>query len=118
MVKVSNVWYHVISVNAHNGNDLKIHRHPEEIDRSQMPELYGFWIHSRFVQAVQPAPSGVSYTERGIGYEVWYMRDPTTGKESYLVIDYSTGEEAGDYVHATKQSAEIELREIVRRENA
>ena len=114
MVKVSNVWYHVIAANPYNRNDLKIHENPEEIDRSQMPELYGFWIHSRFVQAFQPAPSGVSYTKRGIGYKVKYMSNPLVGAlESYVVIDYETGEEVGDYVHATKQSAEIELREIV-----
>jgi len=110
MVKVSDVWYHVI---AANGHDLKIHENPEEIDRSQIPELYGFWIHSRFVQAFQPAPSGVSYTKRGIGYKVKYMRDPREGQVSYVVINYETGEEVGDYVHATLQSAEIELSEIV-----
>ena len=113
MVKISDVWTHVIAVNPYNGNDLKIHDHPEEIDRSQMPELYGFWIHSRFVQAFQPAPSGVSYTKRGIGYKVKYMRDPREGQVSYVVINYETGEEVGDYVHATLQSAEIELSEIV-----
>ena len=117
MVKISDVWYHVISVNAHNVRDLKIHENPREIDRSQMPELYGFWIHSRFVQAYQCAPSGVSYTKRGIGYKVEYMRNTLNNQESYVVIDYATGEEVGVYVHATLQSAEIELREIVERYN-
>jgi hypothetical protein len=114
MVKVSDVWYHVIVGNAYNKNDMKIHENPGEIDRSQMPELYGFWIHPRFVQASRPAPSGVSYTKRGTGYKVKYMSIPLVeALESYVVIHYESGEEVGDYVHATLQSAEIELREIV-----
>ena len=112
-VKISGKWYHIIDVSPYMDGGLKVHEDPEEIDHSKTMETWGAWVNQEFVEDSRPAPEGVKYTRRGIGYKAKYMRDLLSGQESYIIAEHATGEEVGQYVHATKQSAEIELEEML-----
>jgi len=112
-VKVSGEWYHVIDVSPYMDGSVKVHEDPGNIDRSKPMEDVGLWMHQHFIEDSRPAPSGVKYTRRGIGYKAKYMRDAASGQESYIITEHETGEEVGQYIHATEQSAEIELEEML-----
>jgi hypothetical protein len=112
-VKVSGKWYHVI---MSDGHCIKIIEDPAEIDHSKPSEMYGRWLDPVFVEGSRPAPDGVSYTRRGVGYKLKFIQQPLC-MDSYVVTEHETGEEIGEYVHATKQSANIEMEAIIRKAN-
>lgn len=113
-VKISNKWYYVIMALG-GSHGIKVTEDMGDIDRTARLEDSGTWVDVEFIQESRPVPEGVTYSRYAKGYSVKYMSQ-SQGGDSYVVTDYETGEEIGDYVHATKQSAQLEVKALIAKE--